>query len=445
MQNKARLTPVIIGISLVLIASLLWAFVFKTPACSVVVDGEKKFAVANKSQAEKTINKIKLAEEKNCAKKLELANNIEFKRSLVKKSSIIKTADMEKEFQQILKFKTLAAGLEVKGEPIAYLTNSAEAEKLLKRIKSTYEKQDEGEKLVELAFVEKVKIVEKTVEVGELISPEDAYTLITTGSKNPEKYIVEEGDSLWLIARRNDMYVDEIVKANSLTKEDLSLGQELILVKSKPYLNVMAKVEGEKVEAIPFETVVETDKNSTTSIRVKQNGKDGQKQIAYKATKINGIIEEREITKETVLEKAIDKIIVKGSAVTVASRGGSPVVGSGALDWPTSGSITNGYRSAHTAIDIATRTGSPIRAADSGYVTFTGWQGGYGNFVIIDHGNGIVTRYAHCNSINVSTGQRVVKGENIATVGSTGRSTGPHLHFEVLAGGSFKNPLSYLR
>ncbi|HZJ84078.1 MAG TPA: M23 family metallopeptidase, partial [Syntrophomonadaceae bacterium] len=110
-----------------------------------------------------------------------------------------------------------------------------------------------------------------------------------------------------------------------------------------------------------------------------------------------------------------------------------------------SGNITNGYRSSHTAIDIATRTGTPIRAADSGYVTFTGWQGGYGNFVIVDHGNGIVTRYAHCNSISTSTGQRVNKGEQIATVGSTGRSTGPHLHFEVLVNGGFRNPLSYLR
>ena len=129
----------------------------------------------------------------------------------------------------------------------------------------------------------------------------------------------------------------------------------------------------------------------------------------------------------------------------VASRGGS-VVGSGNLSWPINGSITQYFKgSAHTGIDIAGSTGAPIRAADSGIVTFAGYQGGYGKFVIINHGNGLVTRYAHCSSINVSPGESVTRGATIATRGSTGRSTGPHLHFEVLVNGSFANPMSYLR
>ena len=97
------------------------------------------------------------------------------------------------------------------------------------------------------------------------------------------------------------------------------------------------------------------------------------------------------------------------------------------------------------AIDIGGSTGQAIRAADSGYVSFTGYQGSYGRLVIVDHNNGIVTKYAHCSSINVSTGQRVSKGATIAALGSTGRSTGPHLHFEVLVNGSPTNPLNYLR
>ncbi len=447
MQNREKLTPIAICLSIVLIVALLWAFVFKTPAYSVIIDGKAMFAVTNQDQVHQTIDKIKQTEEKACAKKLELANQIEFKKGSVKKSSILKTADLEKEFQKVLDFKAMAAALVVDGEVVAYLPCKTTAANLLEEIKQNNSKLDEGEKLLELTLAEKVEIKEEMVEVNEVMTKEEAHTLITTGTMNPEKYIVEEGDSLWLIARRNDMYVDEIVQANKLEKEDLSLGQELILVKSKPYINVLAKVEGEKIEAIPFETKVETDKNSASSIRVKQNGKDGEKRVVYTATKCNGILEEREIKEETILQKAVDKIIVKGTAVTVASRGGTPSGGggTGSLDWPTSGNITNGYRSSHTAIDIATRTGTPIRAADSGYVTFTGWQGGYGNFVIVDHGNGIVTRYAHCNSISTSTGQRVNKGEQIATVGSTGRSTGPHLHFEVLVNGGFRNPLSYLR
>ncbi len=446
MQNRQRLTPIVLSTGIILVIALLWAFVIKTPAYSVIVDGKAQFAVTNQKQVNQAIDKIKQEEEKACAKKLELANEIELKRSLVKKSSILKkTADVEKRFQEILDFKAMAAVLVVDGKEVAYLPCKTSAENLLEKIKKNYSQVDEGEKLIKLTLAEKVEIKEKMVEVNGVMTEAEALTLITTGSKNPEKYIVEEGDSLWLIARRNNMYVDDIVEANNLDKEDLSLGQELILVKSKPHINVIAKVEGEKIEAIPFETKVETDRNSATSIRIRQNGKNGEKKVVYTATKCNGVIEEKEVKEETILQKAVDKVIVKGTAVTVASRGGSPSARGGSLDWPTSGNISNGYRGSHTAIDIATRTGTPIRASDSGRVTFTGWQGGYGNLVIVDHGNGIVTRYAHCNSINVSPGQSVSRGQQIATVGSTGRSTGPHLHFEVLVNGGFRNPLSYLR
>ncbi|HZK42891.1 MAG TPA: peptidoglycan DD-metalloendopeptidase family protein [Syntrophomonadaceae bacterium] len=438
MQYK-RFSPIIIG---VLVIGLLGMFVFKTPACSVIVDGQVKFAVTDQKLVNETISEIKKQEERKCSNSLEVASKVEFKKGLVNRSILVKKADLEKELRKNVEFKVLGAKIVIGNKTIACLDCKTSAQLLLKQLKENFEDVDEGEKLIELDFEEKVEIQESMVAVNEIMSSEDAYTLITTGSKDPEKYTVKDGDSLWLIARRNNMYVDEIVQANQLEKEDLSLGQEIILTKDKPFINVVAKVEGEKIEKIPFETKVVVDRSSSSAIKVKQDGKEGEKKIVYVATKKNGNIENREIKEETILEKAVDKIIVKGNQVTVASRGASP----GNLDWPVAGNITNRYRgSSHTGIDIATRTGSPIRAVDSGRVTFAGWQGGYGNFVIVDHGNGQVTRYAHCNSINVSTGQNVSRGQNIATVGSTGRSTGPHLHFEVLVNGGFRNPLSYLR
>ncbi len=441
MQNK-KLIPVIGGISLILVVGLLWSFVFKTPAYSFIVDGQVKFAVVNQDQVKQEINKIKQQEEQKCNKDLEIASQVEFKKGLVKRSSIIKTESLPEKLRQVLEFKVMGAELVVDGKIVACVDSKTTAEQLLSQIKNTFGELDEGEKLVELNFEEDIEINEKMVEVNEVMSGDEAYTLITTGTKNPEKYIVEEGDSLWLIARRNDMYVDEIVQANKLTTENLSLGQELILVKSKPYITVLAKVEGEKVEKIPFETKVVVDNSAANSVRVKQNGKDGEKHIVYVATKRNGVIEEREIKKETILEKAVDKIIVKGNQVTVASRGTG---GSGNLDWPVSGSITKRFAGTHTGVDIANKSGTSIKAVESGTVTFAGWQGNYGRFLIIDHGNGLVTRYAHCNTLNASVGQTVSQGETIATVGSTGRSSGPHLHFEVLVNGGFRNPLSYLR
>ncbi|NJN81147.1 MAG: peptidoglycan DD-metalloendopeptidase family protein [Caldilineaceae bacterium] len=129
-----------------------------------------------------------------------------------------------------------------------------------------------------------------------------------------------------------------------------------------------------------------------------------------------------------------------GEAPSFASKG------SGAFDWPTAGSIGQKFWSGHPAIDIGAWTGAPVAAADGGYVAVAtgGWNGGYGNHVIIDHGNGFVTLYAHLNSIFVRPGENVSRGEHIGSVGNTGNSTGPHLHFEIRYQGVQRNPFSYL-
>ena len=95
-------------------------------------------------------------------------------------------------------------------------------------------------------------------------------------------------------------------------------------------------------------------------------------------------------------------------------------------------------------MDIGAGTGTAVHVVQSGKVSFAGWNGGYGNYVVVDHGNGLQTAYAHLSKINVSKGQSVGARDVIGKVGSTGMSTGPHLHFEVKKNGSFVNPESYL-
>lgn len=136
--------------------------------------------------------------------------------------------------------------------------------------------------------------------------------------------------------------------------------------------------------------------------------------------------------------------------------------GSGRFAWPERGPITQGFgctdllgepydpscptRHFHTGIDIGCDFGTPIAAADTGVVSYVnyGWGGGYGNFVLITHGNGFATLYAHLSSIAVWAGQGVRRGQVIGAEGSTGYSTGPHLHFEIRLNGAYQNPLSYL-
>ena len=127
---------------------------------------------------------------------------------------------------------------------------------------------------------------------------------------------------------------------------------------------------------------------------------------------------------------------------------------SGSMMWPATSHVISspfGYRvhpisgvqKLHAGVDIAASYGSPVSAADGGTVILAGWNGGYGNCVVINHGNGLTTLYGHMSSIAVSVGQSVGKGQTIGYVGSTGASTGPHLHWEVAVNGVVTNPLNY--
>ena len=139
------------------------------------------------------------------------------------------------------------------------------------------------------------------------------------------------------------------------------------------------------------------------------------------------------------------------AAIRDAQTGGS--TGSGAVSaagfiWPVNGPVVSGFGMRwgrmHEGIDITAGTGTPIWAAAAGAVIHAGWLGGYGNLVVVDHGDGLATAYAHASAILVSVGQQVAQGETLSTVGSTGNSSGPHLHFEVRVNGNAVDPLLYL-
>ncbi|HLF28697.1 MAG TPA: M23 family metallopeptidase [Anaerolineae bacterium] len=147
------------------------------------------------------------------------------------------------------------------------------------------------------------------------------------------------------------------------------------------------------------------------------------------------------------------KLIVAGGAkpyvpkVVTAYNGPIPsgARGTGRFQWPVIGSITQDYWYGHRALDIAAPTGAGVYVADGGFVTFVGWTDiGYGNLIRIDHGNGFATWYAHLNGFNVVLGQAVRRGDLIGYVGSTGRSSGPHLHFEIRTSDGLLNPRLYL-
>jgi len=138
-----------------------------------------------------------------------------------------------------------------------------------------------------------------------------------------------------------------------------------------------------------------------------------------------------------------------GQQTVAYTSGAAPAnarIGGGNFYWPTAGSINQRFWGGHTGVDLGSWTGAPVGAADGGYVALAigGWNGGYGNHVIIDHGNGFVTLYGHLNSIYVKQGESVAAGQQIGSVGNTGNSTGPHLHFEIRYQGIARDPLAYM-
>lgn len=227
------------------------------------------------------------------------------------------------------------------------------------------------------------------------------------------------------------------------------------------------KTEVETVKKDKEQKTAELQKLKAEKEEKAANLTDEQKELEKKLSEYKSQAEEyaklerQAIAKEEAARKAAQEAS-KNNTNTSGSNsnnGGqtntTPYTG-GKLGWPcpSSSRITSPYgyrilfgvRDFHTGVDIGATTGSNIVAAESGTVILAnyGWNGGYGNYIILSHGNGITTRYAHASQLYVTAGQTVSKGQVIAAVGTTGNSTGPHLHFEVRVNGSHTNPLNYL-
>ncbi|WP_188399241.1 murein hydrolase activator EnvC [Sporomusa sp. GT1] len=219
-------------------------------------------------------------------------------------------------------------------------------------------------------------------------------------------------------------------------------------------MTLVAQVKAERELVVQKRAELERDKAAITELKAEAAAK-------------KAIIEARKNDREKVLDDAVSERDTAERAyqelmetsrqieqMIRRSQKGGAVEGTGALLWPASGPITSpfgwrthpifGTQRFHSGIDIGADYGDAIAAADNGTVIFSGWMGGYGKAVIIDHGGGISTLYAHNSELLVEEGYRVYKGQTISRCGSTGYSTGPHLHFEVRENGSPVSPMGYL-
>ncbi len=336
-----------------------------------------------------------------------------------------------------------AWAININGKNVVAASSETDAKNVLDGVTKHYLSQDS--QVVNTGFKEEVIVTHAAVNVADIIKPKDAVNLILTGTKEPKVYTVQDGDTIWDIAIANNMSPAELQEANpGFDPDTLKIGQTLNLYQVKPYVTVLTKEIVATTEKIDFDVVYDsTDTLYKGEIKVKTAGVYGTKEIRSEVQKENGNVVSSTVIESVVTAEPQPQVALKGTK-SIAT-----FTGSGTLSSPLNRiEISSAYGSRgggrHTGVDFRSPKGTPIKAADDGVVTFASYSGSYGNIVKLSHGNGLQTWYAHCDTMSVSVGQVVSKGEIIATVGITGRATGYHLHFEVRKNGVPQNPMNYL-
>ena len=266
-------------------------------------------------------------------------------------------------------------------------------------------------------------------------------------------YVVAQGDSLWSIANSQNVELDTLVGSNNFkTSARLRPGVELRIPNQDGIFYVMKK--GETIEAVSKRYGVSMSKirqvNADLSVASLKTGDE----VFLPGAKPEGLVEHKDVKVAEVKKPAPAKTTAKTPAPKPAAGEVAVRKAKGGFRWPIMGRINSPFgwrqhpitkrKDFHTGIDIKANRNDPIKAAGSGKVLYSGWMGGYGKTLVIEHPNGQSTLYAHCSTLLAGKGASVSSGQLVAKIGTTGRSTGPHLHFEVRNGNSPVNPIKYL-
>jgi murein DD-endopeptidase MepM/ murein hydrolase activator NlpD len=329
------------------------------------------------------------------------------------------------------------------GKRLAILDSEAAAKDLLERVKQQF-MGDGGAGYLGSGFAESVEIKAVDTKLARLEKPDEVFDYVMTGAVEQRIHPVEKGETLSGIAQVYGMRTADLMALNpEVVPERMQIGQEIKLERVVPLLTVETTEVATYAEPVPFDIVYEnTSAMFQGEQTIKLAGVNGERLVTAEITKQNGV----ETSKTELSSSAISAPSTQ--IMLVGTKEVPPLIGLGYFEYPTRGKLSSRFGTRwgrmHTGIDLAASTGTPIRAADGGKVIFAGWNGAYGYSVTIDHGGNRTTLYGHCSKLLVSVGDSVYQGQHIANVGNTGRSTGPHLHFEIRVNGVPKNPLNYL-
>ena len=348
-----------------------------------------------------------------------------------------------KRFTYMGDIQAQAYGIIVDGERVVTVESEKIANDVLDAIKELYTKKNK--KYEYIGFVEDIKIEPYSTTLANVSSKAAAIKKIKKGGQEEVTYKVKAGDTLYGICEKLDVSLSELKKMNPKITDNMTIhiGDKFVTQQAIPLITVETVEVSVFAEPVDYKTVTKKSgsyfKGETVVV---QSGKKGKARVTAKLTKRNGKTVKRKDLEVETIKEPVNKVIVKGTKPVPAKKG------TGTFMRPVNAGVYAGYGMRwgrmHYGLDFSAPTGTPIYAADGGTVTFAGWSGAYGYVITIDHGANKKTLYAHCSRLFVSAGNKVYKGQHIAAVGSTGRSTGPHCHFEIFINGSNVNPAYYI-
>ena len=350
-----------------------------------------------------------------------------------------------KRFTYMGDIQAQAYAIVVDGELIATVESQKIAEEVLQSIKDIYAKTGSGKKYEEVSFKEEVKIQPYDTTLAGISSKNATIKKIKSGRQQESTYEVKSGDTLYGICEKLGVTFNELMKMNPNISENtvLHIGDKFVTQEEVPLLTVRTVEVATFAEKVKYKTEYQKSSSYYEGEKIVQRaGSNGKAKITARLVKENGKTVSRKDLNKEIIKQPVSKIVIKGTKKV------PPKKGTGQLQRPVAVGVYRGYGPRwgrmHYGLDYAASTGTPIHAADGGTVISAGWSGAYGMRIMIDHGGNIKTLYAHCSALYVSAGQQVYKGQTIAAVGSTGRSTGPHCHFEVFVNGANVNPANYV-
>ena len=400
-HSKKRSVLVIGGVVMSAALLLTAAFGIGGDPAAILVDGRQVAAVKDEQTAAAIIDNYLAAQSTALQSEVFFAEEVTVSAEAAPGSDKLSRQQATEALESSSTLMLNGAIIMADGRPVASMPSEEAAQRALEYLKLSYLPQDSTLNVLDAKFAEEVAVQQAEVKAKETLNLEEAKAVMKglDGSEAP--------------------------------------------------ITVITVLEKTRTEEVPYQTVYETDRSLRYGqTEVKQAGVNGSREVTIQMVQTNGVETARQEISSNPLVAAVDEIILEGAIVRTAARSTTYMSDSGMI-WPTTATRVSSHYGTrgggHSGVDIDGDFGDPVWAAKAGTVTSAGYNGSYGNDIVIDHGGNVKTRYSHLQTISVEAGDAVDIGQQIGTEGSTGNSTGSHLHFEVIVSGDTVNPMSYIK